>query len=172
MELNSALVVYFSPTGTTRKILNAVTEGMGIEKTKVLDLTGPGARSTSGYTVEEDIVIIGIPVYEERIPPFLYPSLEGIRGSGKSVVLAAVYGNIGEGIVLKELKEISGQAGMKVVVAASFIGEHSFSYHELPIALGRPDKVEQGRSLFYIYKDKIKQNWRKPWEKRLKENFW
>jgi ferredoxin/flavodoxin len=136
--VNSAAVIYFSPTGTTKKILYAIAEGMCIDSPKYIDLTLPNARISNASMINEDIAIIGVPVYEERIPKILYPFLASLKSNNKPVVIVAVYGNIGDGIVLNELKTITENSGFKVIAAGSFIGEHSFSTKEVPIAEGRP----------------------------------
>ena len=75
-----------------------------------------------------------MPVYEEKIPEIIYSFLTNLIGNKKQVVLVGVYGNIGDGIVLNELDFIAKNSGFKVVAAGSFIGEHSFSTKEIPIA--------------------------------------
>jgi len=58
------------------------------------------------------------------------------------VVLIAVYGNIDFGLSLIKLNDISKQVNLQVVAAAVFIGEHSFSTKDNPIAKNRPDKFD------------------------------
>lgn len=139
MIINSATIIYFSPTGTTKKVLHAIVEGMNMDNCNYIDLTLPNKRISNAPHIHDDILIIGVPVYEERIPKMLYPFLISLKSSQKLVVLVAVYGNIGEGIVLNELKDITEKSGFKVVAAASFVGEHSFSTKKVPIAEGRPN---------------------------------
>ncbi|MFT5875896.1 MAG: ferredoxin [Clostridium sp.] len=139
MIINTATIIYFSPTGTTEKIINSIAKGMGIFSNNTIDITSFKVRSTVGPLIDGDIVLIGVPVYEERIPKILYPFLTSLKGNKKPVVLVAVYGNIGEGIVLNELNFITKNSGFKVVAAGSFIGEHSFSTKEVPVEEGRPN---------------------------------
>lgn len=44
MLINSVTAVYFSPTGTTKKIMNAIINGMGAEDNEIIDITLPQAR--------------------------------------------------------------------------------------------------------------------------------
>lgn len=138
MIINSAALIYFSPTGTTKKIMDSIVKGMNLEVVKTTNLTSPLIRKKPYNPIEEDIVIIGVPVYEERIPKLLYPFLTNLKGNSKPVVIAAVYGNIGYGIALNELYRITKIAGFNVAAAGAFIGEHSFSTKNVPIAEGRP----------------------------------
>lgn len=142
MEVNTLALIYFSPTSTTRKILTAISQGMRIKNTKTIDLTLIKDRQDKLPTIEEDLVIIGMPVYEERIPEVVRLTLEDINGRGQPIILVAVYGNIGYGIVLKELNDLVKKARFVVVGGAAFIGEHSFSNHDVNVAKGRPDTID------------------------------
>ncbi|GAA0177176.1 4Fe-4S binding protein [Clostridium sediminicola] len=153
MLISSVTTIYFSPTGTTKKIINSIVKGMGIVNNKIIDLTLPKVRETSASLIDGDIVLIGVPVYEEKIPEVVYPFLTNLKVNEKPVVLVGVYGNISDGIVLNELDYITQMLGFKLVAAGSFIGEHSFSTDEVPIAKNRPNNddlnkaVEFGKSI-------------------------
>ncbi|HEX3048265.1 MAG TPA: EFR1 family ferrodoxin [Bacillota bacterium] len=157
MQLNSAAIVFFSPTGTTKKILLAINQGLQIANPRIIDFTSVAARQTSLDRFEEDLVIIGVPVYEERIPEVVTSNLEKLRGKAQPVILVAVYGNIGYGITLQELNHLAESNGFTVIAAASYIGEHSFSTPELPIAPGRPDAddLEHAKNFGRLIKEKL-----------------
>lgn len=142
MKISSATIVYFSPTGTTKKIMNSIAKGMEIAVYNTIDLTSPKVRNATAPLIHGDIALIGVPVYEERIPKLVYPFLASLKGDKKPVVLVAVYGNIGEGIALNELDSMTKNSGFNVVAAGSFIGEHSFSTKEVPVEEGRPNNED------------------------------
>lgn len=139
MEIKSAALIYFSPTGTTRKIVHEIADGIGLESPRRIDITSPDIRNSRVSVNDEDIMIIGVPVYEERMPKVVYTFLSDLDMKDKPVVLVAVYGNVGEGFSLNELKTLMEKSGSKVAAAGSFIGEHSFSTKKVPVAKGRPD---------------------------------
>lgn len=140
MKAEKVTRVFYSATGTTNRIINAVEEGLNFEKKREVNLTEHNTRKSFELMLEKDeLLIVGIPVYAGKIPDFLVPSLKKLNGDGQSAVIIAVYGNVTEGIVLEELKELLEDRGFKVIGAASFIGEHSFSDSEYNIAAGRPD---------------------------------
>lgn len=153
MIIKSSTSIYFSPTGTTKKVINAIIKGIGTNNNTAIDLTSSDIRNILSPSIEGDVVIIGVPVYEERIPEMLYDFFTSLKGDGKPVILVAMYGNFGDGIVLNELDTITKNSGFKVVAAGSFIGEHSFSTKEVPVQEGRPShedlsKAEEfGRSI-------------------------
>lgn len=146
MIAKTGAMIFFSPTGTTKKILHAFFSGLEITNPSIMDLTHVSGRNRNIETIKEDIAVIGMPVYEETIPEVVVDTLRRINGKGQPIVLIAVYGNIGFGITLKELEAIASNAGFKVVAAATFIGEHSFSNEGVSIAKGRPDNNDLSKA--------------------------
>lgn len=122
--------------------MKAFAEGLDCEKQSILDITSLIIRGEEVPKIDEDLILIGMPVYEEKIPDVARDYFLNLNGADKPVVLIAVYGNIGFGLSLIELKEISKQVNLQVVAAAAFIGEHSFSTTDNPIAKNRPDKLD------------------------------
>ena len=139
MTPNSAVIFFFSPTGTTKKICGAIIGGLGIKNKNHVNLTSLAVRNSGMDSIEEDVILVAVPVYEERVPKMVLPFLSKLKGNGKPVILVTVYGNIGGGIALNELDSLTKKAGFHVVGAGAFVGEHSFSTSEVPIAEGRPD---------------------------------
>ncbi len=142
MDIQTATVIVFSPTGATQKIVNSIVKGAGIAQSAMIDLTSQTIRECPNPYVEGDLVLIGVPVYSEGIPAILIPFLKNLKGQNKPVVLVAVYGNMSEGVALNELRSITEASGFHVVGAASFIGEHSFSTQKSPVAAGRPNNED------------------------------
>jgi ferredoxin len=162
MSVKRLTQLFFSPTGTTRKILSGIAQGIAPAEIKGYDLTPPHNRDDFELELEEknDLVIAGVPVYEEHVPHFLWDALNGIKANGQSIILIAVYGNIGFGMSLVELENWAKGSGFKVVAAAAFIGEHSFSHKDLPLAEGRPDTddMKVARDFGISIAKKLKEN--------------
>jgi Flavodoxins len=142
MEIKSVAAVYFSPTGTTKIIVDSVIKGMGSESVNITDITLPETRNSAAPEINEDIAIIGVPIYAGEIPEVVMPFLKSLRGNNKPVVLITLYGNMGNGIALNQLEEIARDKGFITVGAGEFIGEHSFSTAEAPVAQGRPNNED------------------------------
>ena len=140
MYIQSANLIYFSPTRSTKKILMAIAKGFGIDRPKLTDITTPAQRSQADMTVREDIAVIGMPVYEEFIPDLVRETLKRLKGNGQPLVLVSVYGNIGFGMSLVELNAIAAESNLRPIAAAAFIAEHSFANSDNPLATGRPDE--------------------------------
>ncbi len=143
------LTAFFSPTGTTQKLVMNLSEHllqeMNLQGTtanlKFIDFTPLSERTLmegqSEITIHQDtLFIIGIPVYAGRVPNILLPYLNRFKGNKTKAVIVAVYGNRNYDDALMELWQLLKANGFDVIAAGAFIGEHSFS--EI-LAAGRPD---------------------------------
>jgi ferredoxin len=139
MEIQSATTICFSPTGTTKRIVQSVVKGMNIAVKQQIDLTVPQARQKAPPRLAGEILVIGIPVYGKGIPKILTSYLAGLEGEGRPAVLITVYGNLDEGTALPDLYTLVKKLAYVVVGAGSFVGEHTLSTDEMPIAKGRPN---------------------------------
>lgn len=140
MELPSLNLVYFSPTGTTKAVVQAIARGIDPAGTMELrDITRPAARLSPLHPSEKELLIIGVPVYMGRVPALITGWLNTIRARDTPAVCVVVYGNRVYEDALLELGDILGQCGCRPIAAAAFIGEHSFSTEETPTAKDRPD---------------------------------
>ena len=135
--MKAASLIFFSPTHTTLKTVEAVCEGLGAERRQWIDLTrSPAARDP----IRGDLAIIGVPVHSGRVPKAAAERLEGLRGEGRPTILVVLYGNRAYDDALLELEDLCERNGFVVVSAGAFIGEHSYSTKDFPIAAGRPDQ--------------------------------
>ena len=137
MQPNNAHLIYFSPTGTTRKTINAITEGLSVKRVHRYDLTYANEMRTQ--SIDDGVAIIGIPVYAGRVPIDCLARLEGFTARMTPTVLVALYGNREFEDALVELRDVVVIKGFHVIAAGAFIGEHSYSTPKRPIAAGRPD---------------------------------
>ena len=62
MKISKIVTAYFSPTGTTQKIINAITVGINIVQRKTIDLTLPQGTSEQFPEFSNELVILGAPV--------------------------------------------------------------------------------------------------------------
>jgi ferredoxin len=139
MNIDIATMVCFSPTGTTKKILKSIIEGLQVDKVRPIDLTLPDAKNRDFKIKRHDLAVIGAPVYAGRIPGTAVQRLRQLTADKTPAVIVVVYGNRDYEDALLELSEIVRDAGFIPVAAAAFIGEHSYSTAATPIAVGRPD---------------------------------
>lgn len=137
-------MMFFSATDTTKKIVSGIaekiSENMGKEiSLNVINFTLPRVRQAPVSFTDEDVVIIGVPVYAGRVPNILLNYLNSITGNGALAISVVVYGNRNYDDALIELKDILELNGFKVIAAGAFIGEHSLSK---TLAKDRPDEKD------------------------------
>ena len=132
-------MVYFSPTGTTHKVLKGFLEGFQATTVRSFDLTLPTPQPRDFILKRENFAVIGAPVYGGRIPPVAAQRLRRFMGESTPAVIIVVYGNRAFEDALLELSNLVKECGFITVAAGAFIGEHSYSTAETPIAVGRPD---------------------------------
>ncbi|MBN1978133.1 MAG: 4Fe-4S binding protein [Anaerolineae bacterium] len=142
MNANTVKLIYFSPTGTTKSILEGIAQGLQAETVKHLDLTPPDASTRAIDEMHRELAIVGAPVYGGRLPPDAAQRLRRLKGNDTPAVVVVVYGNREYEDALLELNDLAAEAGFIPVAGGAFIGEHSFDSEAMPIATGRPDEQD------------------------------
>jgi len=140
MKMESVKLVYFSPTGTTKTVVRGIVHGINPDTMELIDITKPDARKQPLLTSENELLVIAVPVYMGRVPALLNEWLNVIQAHNTPTVCVVVYGNRAYDNALLELKDIVVSRGCIPIAGAAYIGEHSFSDSEAPVALGRPDE--------------------------------
>jgi ferredoxin len=134
-------LIYFSPTHTTQKVVEAIARGVNDGKANHhqmahLNLT---LASHECEVPTDELTIFGVPVYGGRVPAEATHRLKQIKGNQTPAVIVVVYGNRAYEDALFELRDIATEQGFIPIAAAAFIGEHSYTTTDYPIAPGRPD---------------------------------
>ncbi len=128
-------LVYFSPSGSTKKALEYIVQGMGNVNVEYIDMSILENRKKKHHFSENDIVIYGT----ITAALLFSPNKEIFRcfeGNGALFAGIAMYGNGYYGVTLKQLQRRATQQGFRVIGLAAVIGQHS---GDTTIATGRPD---------------------------------
>ncbi|MCD7849335.1 MAG: 4Fe-4S binding protein [Parabacteroides sp.] len=141
MEYNHVHIVYFSPTHTSAKTAYAIAEGLEGEVLLESDITY-GLPEEPVEIAGDELTIVAVPVYGGRVAETAMERLRVFHAHQAPVVPVVVYGNRDYEDALKELSDTLEAAGFVTVSAGAFIGEHSFSRKDMPIAEGRPDEAD------------------------------
>lgn len=135
-------LVYFSPTGTTRTVVQAVAgelkEKLSLD-TAGYDMTLPEARKQELSFDSDELVILGLPVYMGRIPDFMEEVVRNMHGNNTPAAVIALYGNREFEDALLEMADLLKEQNFRVIGAGAFIGEHSVTSL---VAGGRPDGAD------------------------------
>lgn len=152
MQYTSVHILYFSPTHTSAKIAYAIAEGLGTDNISESDITFEEPESP--VSIEDELTIIAVPVYGGRVAETAMARLRQFHAKQAPAIPVVLYGNRDYEDALKELCDTVEELGFVPVAAGAFIGEHSFSRRNMPIAAGRPDDkdhqqaVQFGRDAF------------------------
>lgn len=143
MTIKNAHLFYFSPTYTTKKVIQSIGEGLGVNIIEH-DLTF-ACDSTEEFHLEKDeIAIVGVPVYAGRTPVITRGILNRIHGDNSLAVAVVVYGNRAFDDAMLELKDILQGNGFSVMAGGAFIGEHSYTRK---VATRRPDSDDLAKAV-------------------------
>ncbi|MEW5956912.1 MAG: 4Fe-4S binding protein [Chloroflexota bacterium] len=157
MEVKQVKLIYFSPTGTTQRVLASIAKGITVEDVEHVNLTFPEGDRQTIPPFSDELVIIGAPVYGGRLPVEAIKRFKQLKASQTLAILIVVYGNREFEDALLELKNLAIELGFNPVAGGAFIGEHSFATKEVPIANGRPDSrdVQKAMDFGAKIKDKV-----------------
>lgn len=142
MNIQSVSCVYFSPTGTTKAIVESISQGINAERVEVIDITKQANREGRSLNFGNEIVILATPVYYGRVPEVVASYLTTFKANRTPVVLVVVYGNRAYDDALRELHDIAVADKFIPVAGGAFVAEHSYSSALYPIAPGRPDDID------------------------------
>ena len=158
MNIESIKIVCFSPTGTTKAVVRGVARGINLMSMQLINVTNPAARKICLQTSEKELLLVAVPVYMGRVPYIINEWLNSIRGHNTPTVCIVVYGNRAYESALLELKNIVLNCGCIPIACAAYIGEHSFSNSEIPVAQGRPDEDDLKHAIVFGKKIRKKIN--------------
>ncbi|WP_243685553.1 flavodoxin family protein [Methanosarcina barkeri] len=105
MKMESAKLVYFSPTGTTKAVVKGIAHGINQGTVELIDITRPDARKQPLQISEDELLVVGVPVYMGRVPALLNEWLNTIQAHNTPTVCVVVYGNRAYEDALLELKK-------------------------------------------------------------------
>lgn len=137
MQINKTIVTYFSPTHTGAKVAEAVALGTApLHGLTTIDASHTlPERSTFS---DDEVTVVCAPVYGGHVAPLAIERLSRLHGQGTPAVAIVIYGNRNFGTAATELCDFLRGQGFIPVATAAFVGEHSYSTPETPIAPGRP----------------------------------
>ena len=158
MEGKQVKLIYFSPTGTTQKVLESIAQGIASEDVEHINLTLPKGSQQQIPPFADELVILGAPVYGGRLPVEAIARFKKLKAGNTLAILVVVYGNREFEDALLELKNLAIELGFQPIAAGAFIAEHSFATKDVPIANGRPDELDVAKAMHFGAKimDKIK----------------
>ena len=158
MQISQLHTLYFSATGTTEKLVEAMAAvlsahwGLPVES-HCFNL--PQARELDYHFGPGSLVLCALPTYAGRIPNLLLPFLQSrVHGNGALCLPLVTFGNRNFDDCLIELRDVLEANGLRAVAAGAFACEHAFSR---VLGAGRPNAadLEEARGLARAAAEKI-----------------
>ena len=103
MEINNVYSIYFSPSGTTKKIVKRISSIFHKEKVSYHSLLSH--RKVNRTLSQNELLIIGLPVFSGRIPSLCKELLKELHGMNTPAIAIVTYGNRDYEDALIELKD-------------------------------------------------------------------
>ncbi|SMB92022.1 Flavodoxin [Desulfonispora thiosulfatigenes DSM 11270] len=135
MKIEKVNLVYFSPTKSTKKIVNSIAASFNTEIVDYDYTHKINSKDVPSFGSNE-LVIIGSPVYGGRVAGVAESFFKSLKGNNTPVVPVVVYGNRDFEDALLELSDYLKENNFKMIGAGAFVAEHSYGRE---IAGGRPD---------------------------------
>jgi ferredoxin len=136
MEDKTVHAIYFSPAQSTKKIVEAVAQG--ISNNVICHNITLGIQESIDFK-PNDRVVIGVPSYVGRVPALAAKYLSKIKANGTYAILVCVYGNREYQDTLLELSHISRDSGFIPICSGAFVARHSIFPD---VASERPDQSD------------------------------
>ncbi|MBQ7713883.1 MAG: ferredoxin [Oscillospiraceae bacterium] len=145
MNVNRVYALYFSPAGSTRRLVATLANALAQSfeaPLETLDITLPAAREETRAFAAGDLVVCGSPTYAGKLPNKILPYWkEKLTGGGALAVALVTFGNRAFDNSLAELCACLAADGFHTVGAGAFACRHVFSD---TLAAERPDKDDYG----------------------------
>ncbi len=150
MAMNGIRMIYASPSGTTKNVVELVSSVFDRPKNTYDLLVSPLKEKTE--VPAEEAVVVGMPVFSGRVPAVFARQLQNLKGNNTPAIAVVVYGNRAYDDALLELKNIFETSGFIVVAAAAFVARHSVFPS---VAADRPD--ESDRKIISAFADRCRE---------------
>ena len=149
MKISKLHTIYFSATGTTKKVADTLASAICIrlaeknclvcDKPAAYDFTLPSARESFPVLEKGELVIFGMPTYAGRLPNLMLPYFDLVKGNDAFAVPFVTFGNRAFENSLIELCGLLEERQFHTISGGAFSCEHSFSYE---LAKERPDEQD------------------------------
>lgn len=137
MKITALHLIYFSATGTTEKISDAIARGTGVAKVTKHHLLSVDIDSVA--ISNDELAIFAVPVYSGRVPALVAEQIRKFHADSAPAIIAVVYGNREFDDALLELRDIVTESGFDVISAGAFVAQHSI----FPaVGRSRPDESD------------------------------
>ena len=152
--MNKSLkLVYFSPTDSTKYILHKIASEMNSPINEEYNLTNFEYKDFTYFFKEDDLVLLGSPVYGARIPKSAKNRFVGLKGNNTKVVLVLTYGDVHYDDSMIEFYDIMKNKGFEIIGMGIFVSRHNVIKS---VGLNRPNGTDY--EILKMFTQKILEN--------------
>jgi len=137
-------VFYYSGTGVTRGYAELLRDRLAKDGVDAvcIDVTPAESRGGDRGPIGYDAVIFGFPVFADFPPKSFSAWISSIEGRGVPAAAFATYGGRTSGYANYHATRLLRARGFKVLLAAEFLGKHTFNAIGWNLAPDRPDSSD------------------------------
>lgn len=137
-------LIYFSATGNTKKVADAMEKYLTKLDTSVtkIDITSYESRKEQIPLSRYDAIIFGFPIYSLRAPRVCRQWIETLDGEGKKCSVFFTFGGFGKDPAHYYMKELLEERDFTLVSTAEFLAVHTFNRCGWQAAEGRPNESD------------------------------
>jgi len=135
MNIKQVTGIYFSPTGSSGTVVRRLASRLR-DGSETVDLTDARRKWLEYHFTENELAVVGVPVYGGRVPKTAIERIRHLHGRQTPVVAVVVYGNRAYEDALIELTDILRKQGFCPVAGAAVSAQHNIV---CSIAADRPD---------------------------------
>ena len=128
--------IYFSPSSTTRKIVDEIANKFEGTQEEYDLLNVAGGNSPKEFD-DDTLVIVGMPIFAGRLPKTASAKLMNFKGENIPAIAVVNYGNINIGDALLELNDILKENGFTIVGTGHFIQKRTLAVDYLIVGEGK-----------------------------------
>lgn len=139
MKFKNINLIYFSPTGGTKKVTDIIYNNCSFENVTDIDLCDKSLDFSKFNICNEDLSIISVPSYGGRVPSTAVERLNNICGNGSKAIIIVTYGNRHYDDTFLELNNFLIGKDFKVIAGIAAVCRHSIMKE---IAKERPDSKD------------------------------
>lgn len=133
MDIDKVYNLFFSPTDTTKFVLQFLSEQIS-PNYKNINLTSRNTNLDDVSLAENDLVFLGVPSYAGRVPITFKERFNKIKGNNALAIVVVTYGNRAQEDTLIELFDMAKEQGFRILAGSAVVTEHSI-IHDLDVLL-------------------------------------
>ncbi|WP_302487077.1 4Fe-4S binding protein [uncultured Megamonas sp.] len=152
MDIDKVYNIFFSPTDSTKFVLQFLSEQISPKYTNI-NLTSRSMKTDDFILNKSDLVFLGVPSYAGRVPTTFKERFSKINGNNALAVIVVTFGNRAQEDTLIELFDLAKAQGFRILAGSAIVTEHSIIHD---FGKGRPDKKDKSELITFVQKIKNK----------------